>query len=98
MSIPLPHPFAPITVNRYLVQKQRDQQLVFYWYQVQGKALATEMAARIETVKSSIARRRADGALVRISSPVYGNHQDTSNRLVSYVQAIYPLLGEFVPD
>ena len=78
ITIPLPQPFTPITVNRYLVQKDRDQQLVLYWYQSQGRAIAGEVAARVQLVKNSIARHRTDGAIVRVSSPAYGSVQDTS--------------------
>ncbi len=98
VAIALPRPFAPITVNRYLIQKEREQQLVFYWYDAQGKAVAGEVAARVEMVKSSILRHRTDGALVRVSSPVYGSVAETANRLVSYIQAMYPVLGEYLPD
>jgi len=98
VTIPLPQPFAPIMVNRYLIQKDRDQQVVLYWYQSQGRAIAGEMAARVQLVKNSIVRHRTDGALVRISSPVYGSVQDTSDRLVRYVQVLYPALGGYLPD
>ena len=98
MMIRLPQPLAPISVNRYLIQKDRDQQLVFYWYQSQGQAIAGELAARLEMMKSSIVRHRTDGALVRVSSPVYGGVQQTSDRLVGYIQALYPILSEYLPD
>jgi EpsI family protein len=98
VTIPLPQPFAPISVNRFLIQKDRDQQVVLYWYQSQGKATAGEIAARVEMMRNSVVRGRTDGALVRISTPVYGSVQDTSDRLVKYVQAMYPVLGEYLPD
>jgi EpsI family protein len=97
VTIPLAAPSGSITVNRYLVQKARDQQVVFYWYQAQGKAIAGELGATIEMVKSSITRGRADGALVRVSSPVYGGLQETSERLIGYIRAMYPFLGDFIP-
>ncbi len=98
VTIPLPQPLGSIMVNRYLIQKDRDQQLVFYWYQSQGKAIAGEMAARVQMIKDSIVRHRTDGALVRVSSPVYGSVQDSSDRLVRYIQAMYPVLGDYLPD
>ena len=98
VAIPLSKPFVPITVNRYLLQKDRDQLVVFYWYQSQGKAVAGELAAKMATAKNSIFRRRTDGALVRVSSPIYGNVEQTSDLLVRYVQALYPVLGEYLPD
>ena len=81
-----------------LLQKDRNQQLVFYWYHSQGEAIAGEVAARIAMVKSAIVRNRTDGALVRVSSPVYGSVQETSERLVTFVQTLYPILGQFLPD
>jgi EpsI family protein len=98
VTIPLPQPFAPITVNRFLIQKDRDQQVVLYWYQSQGRAIAGELEARVQMVRNSMVRHRTDGALVRVSSPVYGSVQDTSDSLVRYVQALYPVLGEYLPD
>src|SRR5262249_6184876 len=98
VTIPLPRPWAPITVNRYLIQKDRDQQIVFYWYQSQGKAIAGEMAARMQMLRDSMGRHRTEGALVRISSAVYGSVQDTSDRLEKYIQAMYPVLSEYLPD
>ena len=98
VTITLPRPFAPITVNRYLIQKDRDQQLVFYWYQSQGSAVAGEVQARVEMVKNSIVRHRTDGALVRVSAPVSRSVQETSDRVVGYIQALYPILGEHLPD
>jgi EpsI family protein len=98
VTISLPQPFVPITVNRYLIQKDRDQQVVFYWYQSQGQAIAGETTARVQMVKNSIVRHRTDGALVRISSPVYGGVEETSGRLVRYIQAMYPILGQYLPD
>jgi EpsI family protein len=68
------------------------------WYQAQGKAIAGEMAVRVQMVKDSILRHRTDGALVRVSSAVYGSVQDTSDRLETYIQAMYPLLSEYLPD
>ena len=98
MTIPLPRPMGSITVNRYLIQKDQDQQVVFYWYQSQGKAIAGEVTARAEMIKNSIVRHRTDGALVRVSSPVSDGVQETSDRLVRYIQAVYPILAEYLPD
>ena len=98
LTIPLPAPHPPITVNRYLIQKDRDQMLVLYWYQSQGRVIAGEVPARIAMVKSALVRNRTDGAIVRVMSPIYGNVRETTDRLVAYVQAMYPLLGNYLPD
>ena len=98
LTIALPAPHPPITVNRYLIQKDRDQLLVFYWYQSQGQVIAGEVPARIAMVKSALVRNRTDGAIVRVMSPTYGSVRETSERLVTYVQTMYPILGDYLPD
>jgi EpsI family protein len=97
LTIPLAPPNPPIIVNRYLIQKDRAQQVVLYWYQSQGQAIAGEVPARIAMVKSALVHNRTDGAIVRVMSPVYGSARETSDRLVAYVQAIYPALGDHLP-
>ena len=98
VTVPLPAPATAITVNRYLVQKDREQMVVFYWYHSQGQVIAGEVPARIAMVKSALVHNRTDGAIVRVMSPIYGSARETSDRLVAYVQAMYPLLGDFLPD
>ncbi len=65
-------------------------EVVLYWYQQQGQAIGGEVPARIEMVRSSIVRNRTDGALVRVSMPVFGSVEGTTARLVQYVQTLYP--------
>ncbi len=98
ITIDLPVPHAPITVNRYLIQKDRSMQVVVYWYQTHGRVIAGEVGAKIEMVRSAITQNRTDGALVRVSSVVAGSPQETTERLIEYVQSVYPTLHEFLPD
>lgn len=88
----------PITVNRYLVQKDRSRQVVLYWYHSQGTDVAGEIQAKISMVKNAFVNNRTDGALIRISAPIQGTVQETTERLIQYVQTIYPILGEYLPD
>jgi len=98
LTVVLPAPYSPITVNRYLIQKEREQQVVLYWYQSQGKAVAGELAAKVDMVRSAILRNRTDGALVRVSAPASGGVADTTDSLVRYVQKLYPILVEYLPE
>ncbi len=98
LTVQLPPPYAPIEVNRYLIQKDRDMQVVLYWYQAQGHAVASELGAKVAMVRGALMSRRTDGALVRASSPVTGTVAETTARLVLYVQTLYPILGEYLPD
>ena len=97
LTVPLPARRSQIVVNRYLVQKDREQQLVVYWYQAQGRAIAGEIAARVDLIKRAALQNRTEGALIRISTPVTGSVQDASDRLVHYIQTLVPVLDEYLP-
>ncbi len=98
LTIEVPGPRRSVTVNRYLIQKDRQMQVVLYWYHAQGIPIAGEIPAKLQMMRSAFLRRRSDGALVRVSSPVAGSVTDTSDELIRYVQALYPHLGEYLPD
>ena len=87
-----------IHVNRFLVQKSNQRELVLYWYRAQGDDVPGEVAAKAAMVKNAIIRNRTDGALLRVSAPVESSVAETSDRLVAFVQAMYPRLGDYLPD
>ena len=97
MTIPVEGGRA-LEVNRFLVQKSDQRELVLYWYRAQGEDVHGEVAAKAAMVKNAILRNRTDGALVRVSAPVEGSVPETSDRLVAFVQAMYPRLGDYLPD
>lgn len=98
VTVSLPAPYGPITINRYLLQKDRDLQLVLYWYDAQGRPLAGEIPAKLEMLKSAMLRNRTDGALVRVSGMVQGSVAGTSERLMAYIKALYPVIREHLPE
>lgn len=98
LTIPLGGTFAPITVNHYLIQKDRQMQVVIYWFEAQGHVVAGELEAKIQMVRSAIFKNRTDGALVRLSSPVSGTVPDTTERMTRQIQALYPVLREYLPN
>lgn len=89
---------AALTLNRMLIQKEQQRQLVLYWYEAQGNSVAAEMEAKFQMVKSAVVRNRTDGAIVRVSGPVEGNVPATSARMVQFVQALRPVLSSYLPD
>ena len=98
MRIPLNEGSDALEVNRYVLQKESDAMMVLYWYQSQGRSVAGELSAKLELVRNSLFSNRSDGAIVRISSPVYGSIPQTSELLGQYAKTLYPVLGEFLPN
>jgi EpsI family protein len=87
-----------LPLNRLVIQKDAQQQVVLYWYRAQGVDVASEVSAKVAMVRSAIVHNRTDGALVRVSSPVVGTVAETSERLLAYVAAMYPELDRFLPS
>jgi EpsI family protein len=95
-------PTRPIRVNRYLIRKGADTQVVLYWYQSQGRAIANEYLSKVYMVYDAMRSNRTDAALVRIASPVVGSsaiaEQEAEGRAVEFVKSIYPFLGRYLPS
>jgi EpsI family protein len=91
-------PGRPIVSNRFLVQKGIDRQLVFYWYQSHGRAVASEYRAKAYLVADAIHLNRTDGALIRISVPLLGKEADGEKSAQEFIYEMYPLLARYIPE
>lgn len=91
---------APIEVNRYVIQKGADKQLVLYWYQSHGRVIASEYKSKIFMVLDAIRMNRSDAALVRVISPLGQNDSGAAaeKRATEFVQTLFPLLERFLPS
>ncbi len=87
-----------VGVNRVLVSKGEDRQLVLYWYQERGRVVASEYWGKAYLVWDSMTRRRTDGALVRISLPVLASEDAADRQLAEFSRDVVPLLTEFLPS
>jgi EpsI family protein len=87
-----------IRVNHFVVSKGDQAQIVYYWYQSQGRAIAGEFAAKFYLIADSIRKHRSDTALVRITvpRPAGGNEASTAAGL-DFVKTVYPAVKAFLP-
>jgi len=97
LSVPGHNPFV---VNRYLIGKGTDRQLVLYWYWAHSRAVASEYWAKIYLVTDSIRMNRSDGSLVRMTTPMFaGESADAAmQRLLPFAQQVVPLLNQYIPQ
>lgn len=84
--------------NRYVIEHAGDRQLMVYWYQGRGRAVASEYLDKAYTVFDSIRRRRSDGSMVRILVPVRGSEAQALERAAQFAAQVEPRLAEYVPD
>lgn len=86
-------------VNRYVVSKSGDRELVLYWFQAHGRAVASEYWAKYYLVSDSIRMNRSDGALVRLMTPMLdGESPDAAQaRMMQLGSQFLPLLDNYIP-
>ena len=91
-----------VEVNRMVITKGNEKQVVIYWYQSQGRVVANEYWGKIYSMIDAATRHRTDTAIVRVISPVAGTGAAADARAeraaVAFTQAVLPLLGKYVPD
>jgi EpsI family protein len=88
----------PFVANRYLIQNGLHTELLVYWYQGRGRAVASEYWGKVYTVVDSVRLRRSDGAMIRIMTPVDGSESEALQAAVDLAANSSIILPEFVPD
>jgi EpsI family protein len=92
---------SAIEINRIIILKGMDKQVVLYWYQSHGRVVASEYWDKIYTVLDALRTNRTDAALVRVICPVAGTDAEAEasaeERAVDFVKSLYPLLARFIP-
>ncbi|QOY92327.1 exosortase C-terminal domain/associated protein EpsI [Paludibaculum fermentans] len=97
-EVTIPGEAAPISINRYVIQKGSSQSIVLYWYQAHNRVVASEYAAKIYLVLDAIRYNRSDTALVRVVADASdGNTEEATRRALDFVRASYPQLKPFMP-
>jgi EpsI family protein len=84
--------------NRYIVQNGDYRSLLIYWYQGRGRFLASEYSDKFYTIVDSIGRRRSDGAMVRVMTPLDKSEEESLTAAADFSSQIASNLSEFVPN
>ena len=91
--------YAPLPVNRYVIAKGDERQLVMYWYWSHDRAVASEYQAKLYLIEDAIRLHRSDGALIRLSTTLHTGESssDAQNRLADFAQNLVPQLDPYIP-
>ena len=81
-------------VNRGVVAKGLEQMVIYYWIELRGRQITTDLSLKLYNLWDSYARQRSDGALVRLMSPIApGEEPEAANRRIEeFLKRAYPLL------
>ena len=92
-------PYGVFELNRSVIQKGLDKQLVYYWFEQRGKRLTNDFKAKLSVVQDSLTTGRRDGALVRYVTPIRlgETEEDADRRLQEFMRENLQDLPRFVP-
>ena len=83
-------------MRRLIIRKNLDRAVVFYWYAVHGRMLASETMSRAWLLRDGIWLRRNDAALVRIVVPMSeraGTSEVAERRGLAFARDMLPYLS-----
>jgi exosortase D (VPLPA-CTERM-specific) len=84
-------------INEYIIEKQGQREIVFYWYQSHGRIIASEYWAKLYMVWDAMRLNRTDGALVRIDVPIMGSESEVRQRALQFTERVFPALNQIIP-
>ena len=88
-----------LQVNRAVIQKGTERQLVYYWFEQRGRSVTNDYAAKVLTAWDLIRRGRTDGALIRVITPIAnGGDAAADRRLRAFLGDMLPVLPKYVPS
>lgn len=96
-SIPIANSEQPILINKVLIQKGVEKQLVLYWYHDRGRVIGSEYWAKAYMIWDSMTTNRTDGSLVRIIVPVTGTPEEAFEVGVAFLTDMWPALLSHMP-
>jgi len=89
----------PLVVNRVVIQKGDNRQLVYYWFQQRGRIITNEYMAKWYLLWDSLTRNRTDGALVRLVTDINsGRDAEADMQLNAFARSVGPRLAGYIPD
>ena len=92
-------PYGIFEVNRAIIEKGMQQQLVYYWFEGRGRRMTEDFAAKLAVIYDGIARGRTDGAIVRFVTPIGSGEsiESAEARINRLLRASLKRMPEFVP-
>jgi EpsI family protein len=87
-------------INRYVIEKDGYRSLVLYWFQSQGRVIASEYWGKFYLVADALRTGRRDGAIVRVVVPMDQGTDPKSATAqgLEFARAISGNLPRFLPE
>jgi exosortase D (VPLPA-CTERM-specific) len=88
-----------IPLNRAVIQKGLDKQLVYYWFESGGERSTNDMLLKLRSIAATLTRGRTDAALVRVVTPIGPDGEAAADaRLTRFLEASVDRLRRNLPE
>ena len=89
-----------LPLNRVVIARGQNKQIVYYWFDERGMKIANEYVSKLYLLRDAMFRNRTDGALVRLTTPVYPGEKesDADVRLQEFTKMVVPGLNGYLPS
>ena len=89
-----------MNVNRLLINKGENSQLVYYWFKQRSRVITNEYLIKWFVFVDSLFLNRTDGSLIRVSTIIKSDEDiaRADQRLLGFIQLSHPYYSEFIPD
>ncbi len=86
-------------INRYVLMKGGERNVVLYWYQTNGRIIASEYKAKVYLVADAVRYNRTETALVRaiVRVPENGSVEEGTALAANFVQSVFAPLQQCLP-
>ena len=86
-------------VNRVLIRKGTQDQIVYYWFEERGTPIANEYLKKWMLFKDALFLNRTDGSLVRVTTPVMSDEtlEDADLRAQEFIRISRNQLIQLLP-
>jgi exosortase D (VPLPA-CTERM-specific) len=90
--------FLPL--NRAIIARGSERELVYYWFDERGMTIANEYLSKLYLLRDAIFRNRTDGALVRLITLILPGEResDADKRLQEFIRVLIPRLNGYLPS
>lgn len=85
-----------IRINEYVVERNRSQLLVLYWYQQNNRILTDEIVAQFYAIPDLLAHGRTDISLIRVMVPVSTDIDHARASGLDFASQAYEVVREWI--
>jgi EpsI family protein len=92
-TVPIALASGMVLVNEYVIQKDSEQALVYYWYQGRGRVEANEYVVKWNLLRDAALQHRSEEALVRVMVPLQAGQSQAAASAVA-ARAVSELVAQ----